>query len=477
MKPKQIENGLFLGNGEDMENIKLNKMAIKPMTPLLLGMAFPPMISMLIQSLYNIVDSMFVAQVSENALTAVSLAFPIQSLIIAVSVGIGVGVNSYISRKLGEHDHMEANSTAMHGMLLATLASLLFVIFGLFGTEWFLQMFTSDASILDDAISYMHIVVYFSFTSFYYILIEKIFQSTGNMMVPMCIQGVGALTNILLDPILIFGYFGCPALGVSGAAIATILAQFLSMGLSFYFLLCKKQEVTFDVKRFKYRSYTVKQILSIAIPNACMNALGSFLVMGLNSILVQFSNTAVSLYGVYYKLQTFVFMPASGLTQGAMPIMGFNYGSKDRKRLVDCLKISILVTFLIMCIGVLLFQFVPSQLLRLFNASEDMLNIGIPALRIISISYLPATLGFILPTLFQSMGRGIESLLVFLLRQFVITMPLSYVLSNILGIEGIWISFIVAETLAALVSILFFIRIYKKESIFQAQANEGKETM
>lgn len=450
-----------------MEKIQTNKMAVKPMTPLLLGMAFPPMISMLIQSLYNIVDSMFVAQVSENALTAVSLAFPIQSLIIAVSVGIGVGVNSYISRKLGEHDHKEANSTAMHGMILATIASLLFALFGLLGTSWFLGMFTSDPLILNDAISYMHIVVYFSFTSFYYILIEKIFQSTGNMIVPMSIQAVGALTNIILDPIMIFGYFGFPALGVSGAAIATVTAQFLCMILSFYFLLWRKQEVTLDFKNFKFRGYTIKQILTIGIPNACMNALGSFLVMGLNSILVQFSNTAVSLYGVYYKLQTFVFMPASGLTQGAMPIMGYNYGSKDRTRLVDCLKVSILVTFIIMCVGIAIFQFFPSQLLLLFNASEDMLGMGITALRVISISYLPATLGFILPTLFQSMGKGVESLIVFLLRQFVITLPLSYILSNMMGIEGIWISFIIAETVAALVSIFFFLRIYKKEAIFQ----------
>lgn len=456
-----------------MEKIQTNKMAIKPMTPLLLGMAFPPMISMLIQSLYNIVDSMFVAQVSENALTAVSLAFPVQSLIIAVSVGIGVGVNSYIARKLGEHDHREANSTAMHGMILATLASLGFAVFGLFGTEWFLGMFTKDPLILNDAISYMHIVVYFSFTSFYYILIEKIFQSTGNMIIPMSIQAVGALTNIVLDPIMIFGYFGFPALGVSGAAIATVTAQFLSMGLSFYFLLCRKQEVTLDVKHFQFRGYTIKQILSIGIPNACMNALGSFLVMGLNSILVQFSNTAVSLYGVYYKLQTFVFMPASGLTQGAMPIMGFNYGSKDRTRLVDCLRVSILVTFLIMCVGILIFQLFPSQLLRLFNASEDMMGMGITALRVISISYLPATLGFILPTLFQSMGKGIESLIIFLLRQFVITLPLSYVLSNLIGIEGIWISFIVAESVAALVALLFFLRMYKKETIFQTPKKEA----
>lgn len=450
-----------------MEQTKTNKMASKPMTPLLMGMAFPPMISMLIQSLYNIVDSMFVAQVSENALTAVSLAFPIQSLIIAVSVGIGVGVNSYIARKLGEHDHKEANSTVAHGMILATIASVIFALFGLIGTEAFLGMFTTDPKIFSDATSYMHIVVYFSFTSFYYILIEKVFQSTGRMMVPMSIQAIGAITNIILDPIMIFGWLGFPALGVSGAAIATVTAQFLSMALSFYFLMDHKQEVRLDIKQFQYRGYTIKQILTIGIPNACMNALGSFLVMGLNSILVQFSNTAVSLYGVYYKLQTFVFMPASGLTQGAMPIMGFNYGAKNRSRLMDCLKVSIFVTFAIMCFGVVIFQLFPKELLLLFNASEDMLDMGVVALRIISISYLPATLGFILPTLFQSMGKGLESLVVFLLRQFCITLPLSWLLSGIMGLEGIWLSFIIAEVVAALAAVIFFVRMYKKETIFK----------
>lgn len=457
-----------------MEQNKTNKMATKPMTPLLLGMAFPPMISMLIQSLYNIVDSMFVAQVSENALTAVSLAFPVQCLIIAVSVGIGVGVNSYIARKLGEHDHKEANSTVAHGMLLATIAFILFVLFGFFGTEAFLSMFSDDPSIFMDAKDYMHIVVYFSFTSFYYILIEKVFQSTGRMVVPMVIQAVGALTNIILDPIMIFGWLGVPAMGVKGAAIATVTAQFLCMALSFFYLMDKKQEVRLELSKFKFRWYTIKQILTIGIPNACMNALGSFLVMGLNSILISFSNTAVSLYGVYYKLQTFVFMPASGLTQGAMPIMGYNYGAKNRQRLIDCLKVSIIVTFIILCVGVLLFQCFPSELLRLFNASEEMLVIGIPALRIISISYLPATLGFILPTLFQSMGKGAESLVVFLLRQFCITLPLSYVLSNYMGLTGIWISFIIAESVAALASLYFFLRIYKKEKIFQKQSEESE---
>lgn len=452
-----------------MENLQTNKMSTKPMTPLLMSMALPPMISMLIQSLYNIVDSMFVAQVSENALTAVSLAFPIQSLLIALSVGIGVGVNSYISRKLGEHNLKEANNAIMHGMILAGLGSIICVVIGFLCIPSFFRLFTNDPMIFENACSYTYIVVLFCFTSFFHILIEKVFQSTGKMIFPMAIQGIGAITNIILDPIMIFGYFGFPAMGVKGAAIATIIGQLLAMSLSFYVLLCKKHDVKVDIPNFKFQMDTIKKILTVGIPNAMMNALGSFLVMGLNSILVNFSNTAVSVYGVYYKLQTFVFMPASGLTQGAMPIMGYNYGANNRQRLLSCLKTSVIVTFVIMLCGMLLFMIFPSQLLTMFSASSDMMSIGEKALRIISISYLPATLGFILPTLFQSMGKGMESLVVFLLRQFVITLPLSYVLSSWIGLDGIWISFIVAETVAAVVSVLFFIRMYKKEPVFHKE--------
>lgn len=455
-----------------MENFKVNKMAVKPMGPLLMSMAIPPMASMLIQSLYNIVDSMFVAQVSENALTAVSLAFPIQSLMIALSVGIGVGVNSYIARKLGEHDQKEANSTILHGALIALVAYIITVGIGLLGIPAFFHMFTDDPVIFADACSYTYIVVIFSFTSYFHILIEKVFQSTGKMIFPMAIQAIGAIVNIILDPIMIFGLLGLPAMGVKGAAIATIIGQFIAMALSVYILLKRDHDVKVDVANFKFRAYTIKQILTVGIPNAMMNALGSFLVMGLNSILVNFSNTAVSVYGVYYKLQTFVFMPASGLTQGAMPIMGFNFGAGNRERLLSSLKVSILVTFVIMACGMGLFMIFPEQLLRMFNASDEMMSMGVTALRIISISYLPASLGFILPTLFQSMGKGMESLVVFLLRQFVITLPLSYVLSNVMGLDGIWLSFIIAESTAAIVAVMLFFRIYKKTTIFQKKLEQ-----
>lgn len=463
-----MERGFYMNTTET------NKMGVKPVLPLLLSMAFPPMLSMLIQSLYNIVDSMFVAQIGEDALTAVSLAFPIQTLIVACSVGIGVGVNSYIARKLGEKNQKEANSAVLHGLLLSLIGYLIFLVIGLFAIRPFFQMFTSDPNILEDACMYTYICVIFCFGCFFHICIEKVFQSTGKMIFPMAIQAIGAITNIILDPIMIFGFFGIPAMGVKGAAIATILGQIFSMSLSFYVLLRREHDVKVDIKNFKFSMITIKKILSVGIPNACMNALGSVLVMGLNSILIQFSNVAVSVFGIYFKLQTFVFMPASGLTQGAMPIMGYNYGAGFHKRLHETLKYSIMVTGTIMAIGTLLFLLLPEQLLRLFNASEEMMGIGVPALRIISISFLPATLGFILPTLFQAMGKGLHSLVIFLLRQLCITLPLSWIFAPIFGLTGIWVTFLIAESVAAVVAVVFYVHIRKHDPILSRHLAESK---
>lgn len=459
-----------------MERVETNKMGLKPVFPLLMSMAFPPMLSMLIQSLYNIVDSMFVAQIGEGALTAVSLAFPIQTLIVACSVGIGVGVNSYISRKLGEKDKKEANSAILHGLILALIGSILFVIIGAIAIRPFFGLFTTDPQILSDACNYTYICVFFCFGCFFHICIEKVFQSTGKMIFPMAIQGIGAIINIILDPIMIFGYFGFPAMGVSGAAIATVIGQISAMLLSVFILVFREHDVKIDIKNFKFSFMTIKKILMVGIPNACMNALGGILVMGLNGLLIQFSNIAVSVFGIYFKLQTFVFMPASGLTQGAMPIMGYNYGAGYHNRLLDTLKYAIRVTFIIMFVGMLLFILLPEQLLMMFNASEDMLGIGVPALRIIGISFLPATLGFIYPTLFQAMGLGLHSLAVFLIRQLIVTLPLAYILAGPFGLTGIWVSFIVAEALGAIVSFFLYERIKKKNPILSAHLeSQGQE--
>ena len=433
-----------------------NKMAVRPVFPLLMSMAIPPMISMLIQSLYNIVDSMFVAKIGEDALTAVSLAFPVQTLIVACSVGIGVGVNSYISRSLGREDQQGADSAVAHGLLMAAFVSVLFVLAGQFLLEPFFRMFSSDPLILSEAIAYTQICLTFCAGCFIHICIEKVFQSTGSMIFPMLLQALGAITNIILDPIMIFGLFGFPAMGVKGAAVATVIGQHTAMLASLLVFLLGKFAVRLDLRNFRFSWKMIRDIATIAVPNSCMNALGSALVMGLNSILIRFSNTAVSLFGIYYKLQTFVFMPASGLTQGAMPIMGFSYGAGNGKRLQHTLSISLRVCFIIMAMGCLLFMAAPVWLLSLFGASEEMLTMGIPALRIISVSFLPATIGFILPTMFQSMGQGAYSLIVFLLRQLVITLPMAAILSGPFGLTGIWVSFILAESVAAAVALLLY---------------------
>ena len=442
-----------------------NKMAVRPVFPLLMSMAIPPMISMLIQSLYNIVDSMFVAKIGEDALTAVSLAFPVQTLIVACSVGIGVGVNSYISRSLGREDQEGADSAVAHGLLMAAFVAVLFIIAGQFLLEPFFRLFSDDPAILADAVTYTNICLTFCAGSFIHICIEKVFQSTGSMIFPMLLQALGAITNIILDPIMIFGLFGFPAMGVKGAAVATVIGQHTAMLASLLVFLLGKFAVRLDLRNFHFSWKMIRDIASIAIPNSCMNALGSVLVMGLNSILIGFSNTAVSLFGIYYKLQTFVFMPASGLTQGAMPIMGFSYGAGNGKRLQHTLSISLRVCFVIMAVGCVLFMAAPEWLLGLFDASEEMLTIGVPALRIISVSFLPATIGFILPTMFQSMGQGGYSLIVFLLRQLVITLPAAAILSGPFGLTGIWASFILAESVAAGAAFLFYEKLRKSDPV------------
>lgn len=444
-----------------------NKMAVRPVFPLLMSMAIPPMISMLIQSLYNIVDSMFVAKIGEDALTAVSLAFPVQTLIVACSVGIGVGVNSYISRSLGREDQEGADSAVAHGLLMAAFVAVLFIIAGQFLLEPFFRLFSDDPAILADAITYTNICLTFCAGSFIHICIEKVFQSTGSMIFPMLLQALGAITNIILDPIMIFGLFGFPAMGVKGAAVATVIGQHTAMLASLLVFLLGKFAVRLDLRNFHFSWKMIRDIASIAIPNSCMNALGSVLVMGLNSILIGFSNTAVSLFGIYYKLQTFVFMPASGLTQGAMPIMGFSYGAGNGKRLQHTLSISLRVCFVIMAVGCVLFMAAPEWLLGLFDASEEMLAIGVPALRIISVSFLPATIGFILPTMFQAMGQGGYSLAVFLLRQLVITLLAAAILSGPFGLTGIWASFILAESVAAGAAFLFYEKLRRTDPVLE----------
>lgn len=450
------------------ENIKENKMGTKKIFPLLMSMAFPAMLSMFIQSMYNVVDSMFVARIGNDALTAVSLAFPIQNIILAVAVGTGIGINSLISRKLGEKKYDEANSVVTHGLILAVITSLVFVILGIIFIKPFFNMFTSSGEIISLGSTYTYIVTILCFGTIIHIAIEKILQATGNMIYPMIFQAVGAIINIILDPIMIFGLFGFPAMGVAGAAVATIVGQISAMSLAVYTLIGKNHDVKIKTTGFKINNEIIKNIYSVGFPSILMMSLASVLVMGLNVILVKFSEMAVALFGVYFKLQSFVFMPVSGLTQGAMPIMGYNYGAKNKQRFMETLKYSLLVSMGIMAVGTLIFMVFPKGLLNLFSASDDMLSIGIPALRIISISYIGAAFGFVYVTLFQAIDKGLYSLLIALLRQCIIILPLSYILTNIMGITGIWITFPIAEIVAAVVSIILFRKTKKKDPVFNS---------
>lgn len=443
-----------------------NKMGTKPVFPLLMSMAFPPMLSMLIQSMYNIVDSMFVARFSQNALTAVSLAFPLQNLVLAVAVGAGVGVNSYISRKLGARDRDAANAAVTHGFLLSFAHASFFVLFGLVAIKPFFRMFTDSPEIISLACDYSYIVVLGAFAQLFHIMVEKLLQSTGRMLAPMLLQTIGAIANIILDPILIFGLLGAPRMGVRGAAIATLMGQILSMTLSLLVFFLRDQDLRMDLKKFRPDLRAVAQIYAVGVPTMLMNALGSLLVTLLNSILIRFSELAVSVFGVYFKLQTFVFMPVSGLTQGALPIMGYNYGAQNRRRLLSTLRCAALVAVGIMAAGNLLFVLIPDKLLLLFNASPEMLEIGVSALRIISCSYIFAAVGLIFSTMFQAVGKGSYSLTVFLMRQLIVVVPLAFLLSRTLGLNGIWLSFPIAEAAGAIAAVLFFLAFRRRDAIF-----------
>ena len=430
-------------------------------------MSLPPVLSMLVQSLYNIVDSMFVAQVSENAYLAVLYAFPIQNLILSLAVGAGVGLNSYIARQLGAGERDEADSAVTHGFLLAGAHSLLFILLGLFLIDPFFRLFTDSPEVLTLGVSYTRIVVFLSCGTIFHITVEKIFQSIGRMILPMLLQAAGAIINILLDPVFIFGLFGLPAMGVEGAALATIIGQMCSMLFSLALFLFGKYDVRLKTRGFRFSLKTVKNIYAVAVPSTVMMSIASVLVMGLNAILGRFSELAVNAFGSYYKLQTFVYMPANGLVQGMRPILSFNYGAKNRRRVMDTLRCSLGVVLVIMAAGTLLFMAAPGAVLGLFNASPEMLGIGVPALRILSTSFIVSSIGVVFSALFESLGMGKESLIISLLRQFLITLPLAFLLSFPLELIGVLISFPIAETAAAGVSLLLFRRIRRKDPVLR----------
>jgi len=422
----------------------------------------PPMISMLIQALYNIVDSMYVARVSEDALTAVSIAFPLQNLIIAVSCGFGIGLSSCVARALGARDEKEVTSAATHGFLLSGVHWLLFVLMGLFVTGPFLRNFTDSPQIYEMSCQYTQIVLCFSIGSMYHLYAEKLFQATGSMVLPMIFQGAGAIFNIILDPIFIFGWFGIPAMGVKGAAIATVASQILAAALSMIFFLKKCTSVRIHLKGFRFEKNMLWKIYTVAIPSAIMMSLPSVLVAALNSVLAAFSATAIAVFGLYIKIQTFVYMPANGVIQGMRPIMSYNYGAGNRKRMKETLKASLEAAGVIMALGTVLFMAFPQGIMKLFNANAEMLEIGVPMLRIIAIGFIISTVGCVLSGAFEALGKGVQSLVVSLLRQLIIIIPLSAVLAKTAGLYGVWATFPVAELIAAVIGCILYRNFMKK---------------
>lgn len=434
--------------------MKENKMGTMEMKKLILTMSFPIMISMLVQALYNIVDSMFVARVSETALAAVSLCYPIQMILVAVACGTGVGVNALLSRYLGEKKYNEANQIALHGIFLALCNWAVFAILGIFFSKTFLRLFSSDEQILQMGISYMKICTIFSFGVFIQITYERIMQSTGNTIYNMIIQGVGALINIILDPVFIFGYFGLPAFGVTGAAIATVIGQLIAMIIGIVITQKKIKEIKIHPKECKLNIKVIGKIYRIGFPAILMQSIMSFMTVFMNMILISFSELAVSVFSIYYKLQQFVFMAVLGMNNALIPIISYNYGARKKERILEAIQFSLVISTIIMAIGTIIFQLFPKELLYLFDAKENMLAIGIPALRIISISFIFAGVSMVLCSVFQALGHANQSLYITLLRQLILLIPLTWIIALNFGLNISWFSFIITEIICAIISII-----------------------
>ncbi len=445
-----------------MNKVNENKMGYAPMLPLIVSMSLPSMFSMLIQACYNIVDSIFVARYSDNALTAVSLAFPVQMLMISIAVGTGIGINSLVSRKLGEQDFKSANNAATHGLVLMFISWVIFALVALFSINPFFKAFAQSEITYKMSCDYTYIVSLLSFGVFMQIYAEKTLQATGKMIYPMLLQIIGAVINIILDPIMIFGYFGFPELGIKGAALATVSGQIIAMFFAFFFLFFKKHDIHISLRGFMFNFKIIRDIYAVGLPAIIMQSIGSFLNTFLNMILSGFSEIAVSVLGVYYKLQSFIFMPVFGLTHGVMPIIGYCYGARNKRRMLSALKIGCIIAFCIMLVGTLVFCFFSKQLLVIFNNNVELIETGIPALRIISLCFTSAAIGIMFSTLFQAIGDGHLSLIISALRQIIIILPVAYLLSKI-GLFYVWFAFPIAEAAALIASILIFTKTYRKK--------------
>ncbi|MBQ5955131.1 MAG: MATE family efflux transporter [Firmicutes bacterium] len=442
-----------------------NKMGYMPIRPLMISMSLPAIISMTINALYNIVDSYFVARISEDALTAVSIIMPLQLMIIAVGVGTGVGINSLISRRLGARRQEDADKAATTGILLGVCNWLVFMLVGLLLPGAFVSAYAKPGTyIYEAATQYLMIVFCGSFFIFVQVNLEKILQATGNMKAPMICSMSGAITNVILDPIMIFGLLGFPKLGVVGAAIATVIGQVVGFTIGVCILFGGKNHlVNIRFKGFRPEKRIIKEIYQVALPSIIMQSIASVMNVLYNMILVAYSTTAVAVLGVYFKIQSFVFMPVFGLNQGVLPIIGFNYGARNKERVKEARKEGIRLALFFMVIGLILFQTIPDKLLLIFDASPKMLEYGVPALRIISLNFIPAAFGIMNGTVFQATGHGVYSLICSFIRQLVGIVPFAYLLAKIGGVTLSWFSFPIGEVLGLIYSFAMLNKLMKNE--------------
>ncbi len=438
-----------------------------PVNRLLLNMSIPIMISMLIQAFYNVVDSYFVAQISQDALNAVSLAFPVQNLMIAVAVGTGVGVNALLARSLGEKEPERANRAAINGVFLAIVSSLVFLALGLTCSRLFFSVQTDIEAIVDYGEDYLSICCCLSMGVFCSIAMERILQATGRTFYTMIAQAAGAITNIILDPILIFGLGPFPRMEVAGAALATVIGQCVGCGIGVFFNLTRNPDIHLTFRGFRPDPIIIGRIYSVGAPSIIMQSIGSVMVFGMNQILIAFTDTATAVFGVYFKLQSFFFMPVFGLNNGLVPIVSYNFGARKPDRIIKTIKLGVIYATGILAVGCLVFQLFPGQLLSIFQAENDaagdLLTIGIPALRTISLSWLLAGFGIVSGSVFQALNHGMRSLTVSLVRQLVVLLPVAFLLSRAVGLDAVWWAFPIAELFSGAMCSIFIFSVYHKE--------------
>ena len=446
--------------------MKENKMGVMPVGKLLVNMAAPMVLSMLVQALYNVIDSIYVSQISESAVTALALAFPVQNLQIGFAVGIGVGVNSLLSKSLGQHDQEGANRAAGNGMFLMFIAMAIFMIFGIVGVRPYYEMQSDVTETVESGIIYSRICCLLTLGIFMEILAERLLQATGRTVHTMITQGVGAIINIILDPILIHGWLGIPAMGVAGAAVATVIGQWVAALLALYFNEYHNPEVQFGVRYFKPQWATIRQILTVGVPSIIMNGISSFTNFSINQILLGFKalgETAAGVFGIYFKLQSFFFMPVFGLNTATISIIAYNYGARKPERIMKTLKIGCMTALSLMLAGTLVFQLIPEVLLGMFNPSDTFMELGCRTLRVISLHFPVAAFCIMMIASFQALGNGIYSTVTSLFRQVIGLLPAAYLLSLTGNVNNVWWAYPIAELISASACALLFLRLYRQK--------------